>query len=183
MAENFNPITGLNGADNMGGYKNRLAWIPAYAVSDVPKIPAVIAAAADYVTATGAFTFKDAVNGKPIGFEATDGTVKYSAPGQGENEGKSFAPQGEFFRAGSKVEYAAFARKYNNTPGYLVLQEADGKQILVGQPGLTASLSAEYDGGQKRADRRGIKFTFAADSLAPVIYLQTPIDIDALFED
>lgn len=183
MAETFDPIIGLNGADNMAGYKNRLAWIPANAVSDTPKIPAIIAATADFVTASGAFTFKDVVNGKPVGFEATDGTVKYSAPGQGEIEGKSFAPQGEFFRAGSKVEYAAFARKYNNTPGYLILQEPDGKQIMVGQPGLAASLSAEYDGGQKRADRRGMKFTFNADSVAPVIYLQTPIDIDALFED
>lgn len=183
MAETYNAITGLNGADNMGGYKSRLAWIPANAVSDVPKIPSEIVTDADYSTAVGTFVFKDTVAGKPIGIEATDGTVKYSAPSQGELEGKSFAPQGEFFRAGSKIEYAAAARKFNNTPGYLVLQDPNtGKQLLVGQPGLPCNLTAEYDGGQKRADRRGIKWAFAADSVTPFIYLQTPIDIDALFE-
>jgi len=184
MAENFNPITGLDGADNMGGYKNRVLWIPEYAVTTVPKIPALSAVADndDYVTASGSFTFKEAT-GKPIVFICTDKTVKYDAPSQGEIEGKSFAPAGEFFRAGAKAEYAAAARKFNNSPGYLVLEDMDGKQLLVGQPGLPCNLSAEFTGGQARADRRGVKFSFSADSVAPYIYLETKIDIDTLLED
>lgn len=184
MPENFNAIIGLRGADNMGGYLNRLAVIPAHSVITVPKIPQYVEGESgpETIIATGAFVFKSAQYGKPIGIEATDGTVKYGAQSQGENEGKSFNPQGEFFRAGSKVEYAAAARRFNNTPCYIVLEEAStGKQILVGQPGLEAQLTAEYDGGQKRADRRGIKFSFSADSVTPIIYLETPINIGALF--
>jgi len=182
MAVDLDVITGLNGADNMGGYKSRLLWYPESDFSAAPLLPKVIAANEDYVTAAGAFVPKVAGT-KPTVFNATDATVKYSAPSQGELEGQSYAPTGEFYRAGSKVEYGAFARKYNNTPGYLVLEDMDGKQILVGQPGLLCNLKAEYDGGQKRADRRGIKFTFSADSLAPVVYLGTHIDIDALLAD
>lgn len=181
MPVDLNVITGLDGADNMGGFKSRILFYPANQFSAAPLLPAVIAANADFVTAAGAFVPK-VVGTKPTVFECTDGTVKYSAPTQGELEGQSFAPAGEFYRAGSKVEYGAFARKYNNTPGYVVLEDMDGKQILVGQPGLLCHLKAEYDGGQKRSDRRGMKFTFSADSIAPIIYLGTPIDVDALLE-
>lgn len=183
MAENFDPIVGLDGADNMGGYKSRIAFIPGRWVIEVPKLADVIVADADYATATGAFTYKTSIAGaKPIGIECTDSTVKYGAKAQGENEGQSFAQEGEFFRAGSKKEYASLARRFNNTPGYLIIEDADGNQILVGQPGLLCNLKFEFDGGQKRADRRGIKATFSADSKAPYVYLATPIDIDALFD-
>ena len=183
MAETYNPIVGLEGADNMGGYKSRIAFIPAHWVSEAPKLPTTIAADADYVTATGSFTFKPAhVGAKPIGIECTDGTVKYDAKAQGETEGQSFGIDGEFFRAGSKKEYGACARKYNNTPGYLLMDDTDGNQLLVGQPGLLCSLKFDYSGGQKRADRRGIKATFSADSKAPFVYMTTKIDIDELFD-
>jgi hypothetical protein len=181
MAENFDPITGLQGEDNMGGYKDFVIWYPKRNFSAVPALPAVKATDADYVTAAGAFTPKVAGN-KPIYIECTPGTVKYSAPSQGEIEGQSFAPAGEFFRAGDKVSYAALARKNQNSPGYLVLENMDGKQIMVGQPGLECNLKFEFDGGQKRADRRGYKVTFATDSVSPVIYLGTPVDVDALLE-
>ena len=180
MVENFDPITGLDGADNMGGYKDFVLWIPKYAVKEVPKLPAVIATDSDHVTAAGTFVFKDAVAGKPIYIECTPATVKYSAPTQGEVEGQSFAPAGEFYRAGNKVAYAALARKYNNTPGYLVLEDMDGKQIMVGTMGCECNLKFEFDGGQKRADRRGYKVSFATDSLSAVTFLATPIDVEAL---
>lgn len=182
MTETFDPITDLDGADNMGGYKDYVLWIPKRAVSAIPEIAAVIATDTDLVTAVGAFVFKDATAGKPIYIPCTPATVKYGAPSQGEVEGQSFAPAGEFFRAGDKVSYAAMARKRNNETGYLVLENMDGKQILVGQRGLEATLKFEYDGGQKRADRRGYKVTFATDALSPVVYLGTPIDVEALID-
>lgn len=180
MTENFDPITGLDGEDNMGGYKNYVLFIPRYAVSATPKLPTVKATDADYVTAAGAFTFKDAVNGKPIYIECTPASVKYSAPSQGEPESQSFAPAGEFFRSGAKKEYATLARKYNNTPGYLVIENMDGNQMMIGQRGMECVLKFEYDGGQKRADKRGLKVSYSCDSLTPIIYLGTPIDIEAL---
>jgi len=150
-------------------------------VTTTPLLPNPQVTNADYVTAAGAFVFLDAK--KPLYIECTKDTVKYSAPNQGELEGQSFAPAGEFYRAGDKVEYAALARKYNNTPGYLILENMDGKQIMVGQPGLPCSLKFEYDGGQKAADRRGLKVSFAADSVAPVIYLATKINIEDLLAE
>jgi len=185
MAENFDPITGLDGDDNMGGYKNYVLFIPEYAVSAAPELKAKgdIVTDADYITAAGAFVFKDLVNGKPIYFKATKNSVKYEAPNQGEDEGQSFAPQGEFHRAGDKAAYAAFCRKWNNTPGYLVIENMDGQQILIGQPGLEVSLKPDFAGGQKPADRRGYTVKFATDSVAPVIYLGTPIDIAELIPE
>lgn len=183
MKVSTNPITWADGQDNMGGYKAFVLFIPASAVSAVPKLPAITDAstAADFVTAAGAFTFKGD-GGKPTYVQCTDKTVKYGAENQGEIEGQSFKPAGEFFRAGSKIDADAFARQVNNVPGYLVLEDMDGKQILVGQPGLPCHVKPSYDGGMARADRRGYKFTFEADSVAPKIYLGTPIDVDALLK-
>ena len=182
MKVSNNPITWADGQDNMGGFKAHVLFIPASSVSAVPKLPAITdaSAAADFVTAAGAFTFKGE-GGKPTLIQCTDKTVKYSSENQGEIEGQSFKQTGEFFRAGSKVEAAAFARQVNNVPGYVVLEDMDGKQILVGQPGLLCHVKPSYDGGMARADRRGFKFTFEADSVAPKIYLGTPIDINALY--
>jgi hypothetical protein len=184
MAENFDPITGLDGADNMGGYKDYVLWVPKYAVSAVPTLPKKTALSTDddLVTAAGAFVFKDAVAGKPIFFECTPASVKFDTPNQGEIEGQSYAPAGEFYRAGNKKAYAAFARKYNNTPGYLILEDMDGNQIIVGQRNLECYLKPSFEGGQKRADRRGYKITFSTDSITPVAFLGTPIDVDALID-
>ena len=185
MPEDFSPITGMGGEDNMGGYKNHILWIPKNSVSAVPtrKAKAEIVTDADYVTAVGAFVFKDAVNGKPIYFECTKNSVKLDSPNQGEDEGQSFAPQGEFGRSGNKVEYAAFARKWNNTQGYIVAEDMDGKQILVGERGLEVTIKPEFVGGQKAADRRGYTVKFATDSVSPVTFLGTPIDITDLIPE
>lgn len=182
MKVTTNPITWADGQDNMGGYKAYVLFIAASAVKAVPKLPAITDASvlADFVTAAGAFTFKDAAAGKPTLIFCTDKTVKYGAENQGEIEGQSFKQSGEFFRAGSKLDADAFARQVNNVPGYLVLEDMDGKQLLVGQPGLPCHVKPSYDGGMARADRRGYKFSFEADSVSAKVYLATPIDIAAL---
>lgn len=182
MAENFDPITGLDGEDNMGGYKDYALWFPKRHFSTVPKLPAIKIADADYVTAAGAFTPKTP-DAKPIYIECTPGSVKYGAPNQGEIEGQSFAQQGELYRAGDKVSYASFARRHNNESGYLVLENTNDKQIMVGQKGLEVTLKIEFEGGQKRADKKGYKISFAADSVSPVVYLGTSIDIEDLLAE
>ena len=177
----LNPITWPCGNDNMGGLKAFVLFIPACAVSAVPELPEITDASVDtdYVTAAGSFVFKTAGD-KPKYIACTDKTVKFASENQGELEGQSFVQSAEFFRAGSKLEADAFARQVNNTPGYLVMEEMDGKQILIGQPGLLANIKPSYDGGMARADRRGYKFAVEADSVAPKIYLATPIDVNAI---
>ena len=179
MKVNLNPLTWEDGNDNMGGFKAFVLFIPQSAVSSVPKLPSVVTTDVDAVTAAGAFVFKT-VGDKPKYIQCTDKTVKFSAENQGEIEGQSFTQTGEFFRAGSKKEYAALARQVNNVPGYLILEDMDGNQIMVGQPNLPCHVKPAFDGGQARTDRRGYKFTFASDAVAPVIYLGTPINVDNL---
>lgn len=177
----LNPITWPSGQDNMGGLKAYVLFIPAAAVSTAPELPAItdVSEDADYVTASGSFVFKTEGD-TPKYIACTDKTVKYSSENQGELEGQSFLQTAEFFRAGSKMDADVFARQVNNTPGYLVMEEMDGKQILIGQPGMLANIKPSYDGGMARADRRGYRFAVDADSVAPKVYLATPIDVDEI---
>lgn len=178
---NLNPILYPCGIDNMGGYKSHVIFVPLCAITAAPTLPIITEASTDenYVTATGAFTFKKSGD-KPKYIQCTDKTVKCDAENQGDTEGQSFSIKGEFYRAGTQVEVSAFARQVNNTPGYLILEEFNGKQVLVGQPGLPCTIKPSYEGGTARADRRGYKFTFEADSVSPKIYLETPIEISDL---
>ena len=179
MCASFGPVLWPAGADNMGGYKGRIAFIPETSVSVVPTLPKEAKATADFVTATGAFTFLES-GGKPTPIYATRATVGYKAESQGETDCKSYKISGEFFHPGKKVEAAAFARQICNTPGYLIIEDNESQQ-LIGQPGYPCTVTASFDGGKAAADKRGLSFTFEADSPAPMIIMGTPIDIDALF--
>lgn len=175
----FGPLKWACGSENMGGYKNRLLFIPSCSVSTIPELPAEITDADDLVTAAGSFTFTT-VGDKPIFIYATDKTVKLDAENQGDTDGQSFMQKGEFFHPGSKAEAAAFARKVNNTPGYIILEDANGVQYMVGSKGLPANIKTSFTGGGDRTDRKGFQFTFEADSFAPFVILGTPIDIDEI---
>lgn len=169
-----------SGQNNMGGFKDRVLFIPADAVTAVPKLPAVLTSNDDLVTATGSFTFAVGGIASPIYIYCSPKTVKYDADSQGEDDGISFAPVGEFFYPGNSKAMHAFNALIKNTPGYIILEDANGQQMLVGQPGLLAYIKPSFSGGQKRADLRGTKYTFSADSNTTAIFLGTPIDIDAL---
>lgn len=177
----FGPLNWPCGTENMGGYKNRLLFIPACSVSAVPELPAIDATstAANLVTAEGAFTFKDTAD-TPILIYATDKTVQLDAENQGEIDGQSFRQFGQFIHPGSKPEAAAFSRKVNNTPGYLIVEDPNGVQYMVGSKGLPCTIKPAFAGGAARTDRRAFTFTFEADSFCPFIILGTPIDIDAI---
>lgn len=173
----FAPLKWDCGSENMGGYKNRVLFIPDCAVSAVPTLPSNIEDIEDLVTAEGAFTFKKSGD-TPVFIYATDKTVKLDAENQGETDGQSFRQFGEFFHPGAGVGVAAFSRKVNNTPGYLVIEGVDGTQYLVGSKGLPCTIKPAYSGGGERTERRGTLFTFEADSFAPFVVLGTPLDID-----
>lgn len=177
----FGPLNWPCGSENMGGYKNRLLFIPACAVSAVPELPEIddTSTPADLVTAIGSFVFKDAES-KPMFIYATDKTVQLDAENQGETDGQSFRQFGQFFHPGSKAENGAFARKVNNTPGYLIIEDPNGVQYMVGSKGLPCTIKPAFAGGTARTDRRGTTYTFEADSFCPYIILGTPIDFDEI---
>lgn len=176
----FANLTWPSGSENMGGYKNKLLFIPADAVTAVPEIVNTEALAAeDLVTAAGAFTFKD-TGDKPIFIYATKNTVSYNSENQGEVDGQSFLQTLEWIHPGSSAEVGAFARKVNNTPGYLIYEDIKGVQYMVGQSGMPATISSDFAGGGSPTDRKGFTFTAEADSFCPFIILGTPIDMDEI---
>lgn len=179
MPVGFSNLTWPCGSENMGGYKNRLLFIPACLVSAVPELSSTITEAEDLVTAEGSFTFKEETDA-PILIYATDKTVQLQAENQGETDGQSFRQFGEFMHPGSKADAAAFAREVNNTPGYLVVEDPNGVQYMVGSPGLPCTIKPSFTGGAARTDRKGFLFTFEADSFCPFVILGTPIDMDAI---
>lgn len=142
----------------MGGYKGRIAFIPETSVSVVPTLPKEAKATADFVTATGAFTFLES-GGKPTPIYATRATVGYKAESQGETDCKSYKISGEFFHPGKKVEAAAFARQICNTPGYLIIEDNESQQ-LIGQPGYPCTVTASFDGGKAAADQKRLVLHF-----------------------
>lgn len=176
----FAPLKWQMGQNNMGGYKPRLLFIPADAVSAIPQVPKPEEATdnVDLVTATGTFEF---VAGgsvtKPIYLYSTDGEVEYKAETQGEVDGISYKQTLSFFFPGNLPEMHAFSALVKNTPGYYVIEDVDGRQLMVGQDGLMASTAPSFNGGKARADRRGTTFTATADSNYSAIFLATPLDM------
>lgn len=158
------PLVWDNSVTNLGGFKNRIAFIPASEVVTTPVL------AASGVKATGKFTYKNGSGAKYV--YATEKTVGYKAESQGDVDGQSFKISGEFFFPGALAEAAAFARYVNTNPGYLVIEDHNGQQILIGQPNMTARIKPGADLGKASTDRKGFTFTFEAESLAPMIILE-----------
>ena len=169
------------GGENMGGFRNRVLFYPDHMMKTTPVLIEDPQSTEELALAEGAYEFIDPVN-KPIAMYATDKTVGMKAENQGELDGQSFKQTGELFHPGMATELAAIARLLNNCPGSLVLRTPEGEQIMVGQPGLPVYLKPSFDGGTGRADRRGMSFTFEADSYVPFMKLKTPIaDFDDHF--
>ena len=172
----FSALKWEGGQNNMGGFKNYVLFYPSHLCTSVPQLPEEMASDTDYVEAVGAFTMSG--DAEPVFIYATDETVKYTAEAVGEVDGISYEQKGEFFYPGNKKEAHAFATRIKNMKGYLILVDSDGNQQMVGAPGLEATIKPSYDGGQKRADRRGMKFEFSAPSNQTAVFLSTPLDID-----
>lgn len=179
----FAPLKWNSGQNNMGGYKSRLLFVPAEAAATVPTVPSPDKATGniELVTAEGAFTFiADSAVKQPIYLYSTDGEVEYKAEPQGETDGISFKPTLSFFFPGNTPEMHAFNALVKNTVGYYIFEDVDGRQMILGQPGLPASTSPSFNGGKARADRRGTTYTATADSNYSAIYLATPIDMEVV---
>lgn len=175
-AASFAALNWQGGQNNMGGFKNFVVFYPAHLCKTVPQLPEEIADDDDYVEAVGAFTMD--TDESPVFIYATDETVKYGAEAVGEVDGISYEQKGEFFFPGNKKEAHAFATRIKNLKGYLVIEDSDGNQQLVGAPGLEATIKPSFDGGQKRADRRGFKFEFSAPSNQTAVFLATKLEVD-----
>ena len=135
----------------------------------------------DRVTAAGSFTFVEGGSIKqPIYLYSTEGEVEYKAEPQGEVDGISFKQTLGFFFPGNTPGMHAFNAMVKNTRGYYIFEDSEGNQMILGQPGLTGSLSPSFNGGKARGDRRGTTYTVTADSNYSAIFLATPIDMEVI---
>lgn len=177
----FAPLKWPTGRNNMGGYKGMLLFIPYNAPTAVPMLPTDIKSNEDLVKATGTFTFPaDGPITKPIYLYSTDATVEYKAEAQGETDGISYKQTATFFFPGNMPEVHAFNALVKNTPGYLILEDSDGQQIMMGRPGMYPSISPAFNGGKARADRRGTTYTATCDANETAVFLATPIDMEVI---
>ena len=179
----FAPLKWNVGQNNMGGYKGRLLFVPFDAPNTVPTVPDPGKAADNeaLVTAAGTFAFPaEGTYKQPIYLYSTDATVDYKAAQQGEADGISYKQTLSFFFPGNTPEMHAFNALVKNTAGYYVFEDSDGRQMIMGQPGLYASTAPSFNGGKARSDRRGTTYTATADSNYSAIFLETPIDMEVI---
>jgi hypothetical protein len=170
-------ITGPDGDDNPGGFKNFVIFIPDGIISKEPTLLEKPDKFTDYVEASGKFEFN--ANGLPIYCYSTPGTVDFKPGTQGEIDGRSFNQKGEWFHPhASKSEVMSLARYLNNRAGRIVIETIDGVQLMIGQEGLPATISASGDYGKAAKDQRGFKFEFVTDSFVPAIVLPTASRLD-----
>ena len=178
LATTFAPLLYNQGQNNMGGYQNWAVFMPLSILNSLPELADEAEDADDYVVASGSFTFKTGES--PIFIYCTEETVKYSAETAGEKDGISYEQKVEFFHPGNAKEVHSLATRIKNTPGIIVIADSDGRQQMIGSKFIPAYISPSYDGGQKRADRRGTKFEGAAASNQSAVFLSTPLVIDPL---
>lgn len=177
----FAPLKWDVGKNNMGGYKGMLLFIPYNAPTAVPLPAASPTGNSDLVTAAGSFTFPESGTiTKPIYLYSTDATVEYKAEPQGEADGISYKQTASFFFPGNTPEMHAFNALVKNTPGYLILEDSDGKQIMMGRPGMYPSISPSFNGGKARGDRRGTTYTATCDANETATFLAAPIDMEVI---
>lgn len=177
-AATFSPLLYQQGQNNMGGFQNWAVFIPLSIIQNMPELPSSPSDDDDYVEAAGSFTFK--TGEQPVFIYATEETVKYSAEGQGEKDGKSFEQKVEFFHPGNSKEQHSLATRIKNLPGIIIIADSDGRQMMIGSKFIPAYLSPSYEGGQKRADLRGTKFEGGAASNQSGVFLATPLIVDPL---
>lgn len=172
-------IKGMEGEENMGGFKNFVIFIPDEIILKEPMLSETPASFEGLVEAIGEFEFK--VGGLPVYCYSTPGEVDFKPGSQGEIDGKSFNQKGEWFHpAAARSIVMALARYLNNRAGRVVIETSDGTQLLIGQEGLPATISASGDYGKAAKDRRGFKFEFLTDSFVPAIVLKGASKLDIL---
>ncbi len=177
----FNVLDGGECAPEvMGGYRSRIGIYRKCDVTAVPRRDAMMMGEPSPATrckVTGSFTLK--TGGKLMVVDCVPGSVGYKGEPQGEVGSSSFKPSGQF-RVGDKDTADALAAELVNGTCYLLIDEHDGRQLMVGNESYPAVVKPAFDGGQKAADARGYTFTYEVEGQhIPKQYMGMPIDLNA----
>lgn len=145
--------------DNLADYKKKVFWAPLNDVTTAPTINSAPTTAQEASHAVGSFTM--ALDKFFIQLYAT--SVTFMPEPLGERDSKGHSNKGEIFLPGSADQIKAYARMFNNTPGFLIIVQEDGERELIGIDGFPCYLNPKYQGSEKR----GLTLAFEAESSAP----------------
>lgn len=110
----------------------------------------------------------------------TPRTLSNISETQGEIDGKSFKPTGEFFYPGSKAEAMGFAAKIKDSNIILIaIDPNDGNRTQFGNKLLPVFVSPRVEFGAAAPDRRGVFCAFECDSLVPGYIYNGSIPLDS----
>lgn len=152
--------------DNMGGFT-----VDAYICetkdidveAEVSGSPATLAA---LVTLVGSHTMESEKKFTKV--YITPRTFSMLMESQGEIDGKSFRPNGEFFYPSSRATGRGFAAKSKNAKVILIAVDPNtGDRIQIGTKTLPVFLSPRVEFGAAAPDRKGVFVAFEADSPVP----------------
>jgi len=165
-------------ADNMGGFT-----VTAYLgftdeIDSEPALPSSPSTAEEEVTLQGSYTMLD--TNHFIKVYTTPRTLQLIAENQGEIDGYSFRPNGQFLHPSTGAAARAFAKHVKNKKGVLILIDPNtGERIVVGTKKLPVFLKPSVDFGQAPADQRGLTVEFEADSPVPGYNYNGAIPLDS----
>ena len=174
----FSPLLWGQGENNMGGFKNWMIWYPMSILTSCPALPDSPSDDDEFVTATGKFVMKSGED--PVFIYATEATVGYNSEPVGEIDGKSFQQTVEMLYPGSNAQSHSYASRFKNQPGIAVIEDENGNQYMIGNKDHFCYLSAAFQGGKERADRKGLTFTGIAASNESAVFLETKLIVDPL---
>lgn len=172
MPINYSNFVGPAGQDdNMGGLTQRVYFAP---ISDFTLIQKPIANPTTFAAKseiTVAHTF--AATKGFVKMYSTMDKGKFDAKSQGDTDGKSFKPEGEFFYPGSKSDAHGFAAAVKNDNFIILVEMPDSDtngHIQVGSEMFPAKIEPEFTAAQNSSGVRGYTFKFMSVTPTVCVY-------------
>jgi len=152
--------------DNMGGFTVTAYIAETKDIATEPVKSDAPATLAESVTLTGPITMEAGKYFHTV--YITPRTFSMLMESQGEIDGKSFRPNGEFFYPSSRDVARGFAKKIKDAKIVLIAIDPNtGERIWIGSKNLPVFCSPRVEFGAAAPDRRGVFTAFECDSPAP----------------
>ena len=159
---------GPQGDDNTPGLLGYVYVAREDAFTTIAKAPKEGAKPGDTAIIVDNHVFKDAADGWAKVYITLDSNSLKAAI-VGERDGRGLKINFEGFHPGNKATTLEFARIVKNLGLLMLVPDADGTYIQVGQEGLPVELAPDYDSAKLSSGRRG--FTVKGEAYATGLYI------------
>jgi len=159
---------GPQGDDNTPGLLGYVYVAREDAFSTIAKAPKVGVNPGDTAVIVADHTFKDPTDGWAKVYITLDSNMLKAAI-VGERDGRGLKINFEGFHPGNKATTLEFARIVKNLGLLMLVPDADGTYLQVGQEGLPVELAPDYDSAKLSSGRRG--FTVKGEAYATGLYI------------